>query len=123
MTFRKESVFKTYKDFYGADVDKKKLANLAVLTSNLLEAYEIADIGIKECLLDTQITEVKELRTKCQVFRDNRHKAIENILNLVHSKRSEKDVENKLDKLAPFKKALDILKISQMNQYRRTTKR
>jgi hypothetical protein len=110
MTFRQERVFKTYKDFNGADVAKAKLANLAVHTSNLLEAYDKADIGIKECLLDTNITEFKDLRTKCQAFRDTRHKDIETILTLVHGKRSEKDAENKLEKLAPFKKASDIFK-------------
>ncbi len=110
MTFRPERVFKSYKDFNGADVVKSKLANLAVHASNLLDAYDKADVGIRECLLDANITELKDLKTKCQGFRNTRHKDIENILNLVHSKRSEKDAENNLDKLAPFKKASDIFK-------------
>ena len=81
MTFRQERFFKTYKDFNGADVAKSKLANLAVHATNLLEAYDKADLGIRECLLDTQITELKDLRTKCQAFRDTRHKDIEGILS------------------------------------------
>jgi len=85
MTFRPERVFKTNKDFNGADVAKSKLANLAVHASNLLEAYDKADIGIRECLLDANKSELKDLKTKCQAFRDTRHREIDNILNLVHS--------------------------------------
>ena len=105
MTERSVKVFSKFDDFNDTSVDKGKLAALCVVTKKVIEAYEKEAICIQEGMANTSIIELKKFKESLQAIIDVRLGSIKRILDEVHKKRDERNINHKLPQ---FTKSVDV---------------
>ena len=97
--------FKSYNDFNASPVPKKKLASLCATARELIIAFELSDLKIRQVLVEKHES-LEQVKNEIEACREARKKTTMPIVAAVFKKRNEKFQES----LPTFELASDVFK-------------